>query len=48
VSALLGGTYDRDLEKLSEEARYWLTQLQRKPFTQRADGVISTAISTEE
>jgi hypothetical protein len=48
VSALLGETYDRDIEKHSEEARCWLTQLQRKRFTQRADGVISTAISTEE
>jgi hypothetical protein len=48
ASALLDGTYDRDLDKLSEEARCWLKQLQRKPYTQQVDGVISTAISTEE
>jgi hypothetical protein len=48
ASALLDGTYDRDLEKLSDEASCWLKQLQRQPFTNRPDGVISNAITTEE
>ena len=41
------GTYDRDLESLSEEARVWIRQLREKDFVE--DGkLISTSISTND
>jgi hypothetical protein len=48
AKALLNGSYDRELENLSDEARCWLQQLQREPFTRGPKGVISSAIETDE
>jgi hypothetical protein len=36
------GSYDRELEQVSGKARCWLQQLQRNPFTQEPDAVISS------
>ena len=44
---ILHGTYDHDLESLTEEAREWLRQLQQKDFV-AAGSLISTHISTED
>ena len=41
AKALMAGTYDRELEQLTEEAREWLLQLKSKDFV-RAGSVIST------
>jgi ribonuclease HI/exonuclease III len=41
------GTYDRDLDSLSDEAREWLRQLRQKDFA-AAGNLISTRISTED
>ena len=43
--ALMEGSYDRELEALSDEARVWLLELKRKDFV-NAGSVISTNIST--
>ena len=48
AKALLNGTYDRELDHLTDEARCWLQQLQRKPFAAKPDGVISSTIEGDE
>jgi hypothetical protein len=39
AKALLDGSYDSELDNLSDEARCWIQQLQRKPYTKEAEGV---------
>ena len=41
------GTYDYDLEKLSDEAREWLMALKTKPFVE-TNGTIDVSVSMEE
>lgn len=49
VGSILDGTYDHELDKLSEEAREWLTQLKRKDFADLdGGGIISTLITPAE
>jgi hypothetical protein len=48
AKALLDGSYDSELDNLYDEARCWIQQLQRKPYTKEAEGVISSAIETDE
>ena len=48
AKALREGSYDRDLELLSEEAREWLRQLRTKDFVTQNDGPISVTISTDD
>jgi ribonuclease HI/exonuclease III len=45
--ALMNGTYDRELETLSEEARVWLRELRTKTFVTHG-ATINTTISTED
>jgi hypothetical protein len=45
--AILNGTYDRELESLSAEARAWLLKLRTKDFV-HAGAVIYTTISTDD
>ena len=47
AQAIMNGTYDRELEVLSDEARVWLLELKTKNFV-RAGAVINTTISTED
>jgi hypothetical protein len=47
VQDILQGSYDRELEKISEEAREWICQLRTKQFVQDG-GAISTFISTAD
>ena len=44
---LLDGTYDRDLDDLSDEARSWLQKLQKRDYV-KAGSVISTDITTKD
>jgi hypothetical protein len=44
---LMDGTYDRELEQLTEEARTWLTALRTRDFV-TAGAVIDTTISTDD
>ena len=44
---ILAGTYDEELDKLSDEARSWITLLARKDFV-KAGSVISTQITTND
>jgi ribonuclease HI len=44
VQDILHGSYDRELDSLSEEARVWLLQLKEKDFV-GAGGIISTHVS---
>jgi hypothetical protein len=48
AKALLNRLYDRKLEQLTKEARCWLKQLQRQPFTAQPDGEISSTIEVDE
>jgi hypothetical protein len=43
----MNGTYDRELEKLSDEAREWLRELRTKTFV-RNGATINTTISTDD
>ena len=45
--AIMQGTYDRELESLSEEAKVWLTELKTKDFV-NAGALFSTHISTDD
>ena len=47
AQAIMNGTYDRELEKLSDEAPVWLLELKTKNFV-RAGAVINTTISTAD
>jgi hypothetical protein len=47
AQAILNGTYDRELESLSAEARAWLLKLRTKDFV-HAGAVIDTTISTDD
>ena len=47
AAALMKGTYDRELDQLTEEARVWLQELKSNDFV-RAGCVISTHISTDD
>jgi hypothetical protein len=47
VQDLLKGSYDRELEKLTEEGREWIQQLQTKQFV-KDGGIISTCITTTD
>ena len=47
VQDLLKGSYDRELEKLTEEGREWIQQLQTKQFV-KDGGIISTYITTTD
>ena len=48
AEAIRRGTYDHELLALSDEAREWISQLASKDFTRTRDGLISTAISTDD
>jgi hypothetical protein len=46
--ALFDGSYDHDLDQLSDMARCWLQQLQRKSSTEELNEAISSAIKIDE